>query len=62
MTTEARNVASGSDNPKPSVVPADEPKETPRPSPHAPNDDKENTVPTPLAPELLPIGDPAGAA
>jgi hypothetical protein len=48
--------------PKPNSVPTDEPSHGSENLPNHPENDEELSVPAPLAPELMPIGDPAGAA
>ena len=58
MIDQAPKAAGGTSAPEPTIVPTDEPKENPGPSP----DDSSNDEKDPLARELLPIGDPAGAA
>jgi hypothetical protein len=62
MVDQAPKAAGGTIVPEPTVVPTDEPKENSGPSPDDTCNDEKNSLPAPLAPELLPIGDPAGAA
>ena len=44
------------------AVPSKEPKQNSQIPPDDTDKDEERPAPAPLAPELLPIGDPAGAA